>query len=131
MKHLVSIMLVAFLVFLFIVSISAEVFADGDEGLGTPSINIASGTGYIASGTGLEDAQPSALSINITDNFNQVLLYWSGNNVFPNPGDDTIIIDGTEVKGTLIGTSDTWPSGDYILVYRADITNLGLVRGGA
>ena len=47
MKYLVSCTFAAFLVIMCIVGISVDVYADGDEALGTPGISIASGTGII------------------------------------------------------------------------------------
>jgi len=109
---------------------SLEVWADGDEILGSPSIDIAQGTGVIAAGTGLAASQPGTITINITDNIKQVLLYWGGESNVSNLGDNTINVNGIEVTGTLIGTSDDFLGINHIEAYRADITNLGLLGGG-
>jgi hypothetical protein len=114
---------------------SGKVLADGTETLGPPSIAIASGSGIVAAGTGL-DTQPGTINVNVPVGaaVNQVLLYWSGATVGNSPGDNTIEIDGIEVTGTLIGGPAFFFSsgGDiYHSSYRADITGLGLVSPGA
>jgi hypothetical protein len=121
----------AFLALVFLGVSSVEVCADGDEILGPPSIGIEQGTGVIAVGTGLVDSQPGTITIDITDNIKQVLLYWDGRSDIPNLGDNTIIVNGIEVTGTLIGTSDELKNQDQLTVYRADITSLGILGGGS
>ena len=103
-----------------------SVAADGDETLGAPSISIASGSGVIGAGVGLEGTQPGTININVPGSaVNQVLLYWSGVGM-----DSTIDVDGNAVPGTLIGVDE--PGGKtQASTYRADITGLFLVSPGA
>lgn len=108
--------------------------ADGTESLGPPSVGIAAGTGIVVGGTGLI-SQPANLAVSVPAGsaVAQVLLYWEGQHRGP-AGDDTIVIDGTEVTGTLIGGPTFFFNfgGDVMVsAYRADITHLGLVGAGA
>lgn len=130
------------LVVLLTFGISSLVLADGTETLGPPSISIASGSGFVASGTGML-SQPGTIVIDVPGSVVQVLLYWSGGVMVPvgdpapvPPGDDTIVINGTEITGSLIGGSayfyTSFGVGDFwFSSYRADITGLGLVGPGA
>jgi hypothetical protein len=108
----------------YLVLSSQAVFADGNETLGTPSINISTGTGVIASGTGLI-AQPGTIDIIIPGSVDvkQVLLYWEGQYTSPE-GDDTILVNGIEVTGILIGGPTLCFSNVTTSSYRADITNI-------
>src|SRR5437867_3576311 len=75
---------------------SSTVLANGTETLGPPiGITVASGSGTVAAGTGLF-TQPSAINLSVPAGatVKQVLLYWEGQSVFPQPGDDTITING-------------------------------------
>lgn len=106
--------------------VALEVFADGTETLGTPSITIANGTGIVANGTGLVDiTQPGTIYLDIPAGVTvkQVLLYWVGRSTTDHGGYDIIEVDGSNITGTQIGyTSDPklWHSA---MTYRADITN--------
>lgn len=109
-----------------------QALADGTEELGDPSIAIASGSGIVAAGTGMVD-QPGTIDVTVPDGatVNQVLLYWEGQMNTDVAGDDTIVIDGNDVTGILIG-GQTFFAGDiYSSAYRADITDLGLISAGA
>jgi hypothetical protein len=119
------------------------VLADGTEQLGPPSVAIQSGTGMVSAGTGM-NSQPGILH----DEFNasgfevpagatvkQVLLYWEGFTAEDGqPGDDTVTVTkgavSTSVTGTLIGGPTLFFGGATASVYRADITDLGLVTPG-
>jgi hypothetical protein len=108
----------------FLVLSSQAVFADGTETLGTPSIDISTGTGVIASGTGLI-TQSGTIDIIIPGSVDvkQVLLYWEGQHTSPE-GDDTILVNDIEVTGILIG-GPTLCFGDVNTTsYRADITKI-------
>lgn len=107
----------------FLVLSSQAVFADGTETLGTPSIDISTGTGVIASGTGLI-TQPGTINIIIPDSVDvkQVLLYWEGYHTSP-VGDDTILVNGIEVTGILIGGPTSFKDLNTSS-YRADITDI-------
>ena len=130
--------LVATFFSLIFLGMPGDVFADGTETLGPPSIPIASGTGIVAAGTGLV-SQPGTIDITVPAGaaINQVLLYWEGQMVGNVAGDNTIVVDGVEITGTLIGGPAfffTAPGGVgdiYSSGYRADITGLGLVAPGA
>ncbi len=129
-KNLFLSVLVVFVAIICLGVMSVDVFADGDDELGAPGISIASGTGMVAAGTGLATVQPGNITINISDNIKQVLLYWSGKSALSSSGDDTIIIEDIAVTGTLVGTSYNIPAGNHKQTYRADITNLALIGGG-
>jgi hypothetical protein len=113
---------------------SVVMFADGTETLGDPSIPIAMGSGFVASGVGL-GVQPGTITIDVPAGatVNQVLLYWSNEFVGPGFGDDTITVSGNSVTGTSIGgpTYFYYYNGEvYVQSFRADITGLGLVGPG-
>ena len=107
----------------YLVLSSQAVFADGNETLGTPSIDISTGTGVIASGTGLI-TQPGTINIIIPGSVDvkQVLLYWEGYHTSP-VGDDTILVNGIEVTGILIGGPTSFKDLNTSS-YRADITDI-------
>lgn len=128
----ISLLGVAFLAILVLPGISPQqALADGNEVLGPPSIAIASGTGAVLAGTGL-NAQPGTIDFDVPAGatVKQVLLYWygrgSGDGV---TGDDQVVVDGSAVTGTLIGGSLGLPFPPS-QTYRADITSLGLVSAG-
>ncbi|MCD4810302.1 MAG: hypothetical protein K8R17_10435 [Methanosarcinales archaeon] len=108
----------------FLVLSSQAVFADGTETLGTPSIDISTGTGVIASGTGLI-TQLGTIDIIIPGSVDvkQVLLYWEGQHTSPE-GDDTILVNDIEVTGILIGGPTSCFSNVMTSSYRADITKI-------
>lgn len=115
---------------------SGLALADGTETLGPPvGITVASGTGTVAAGTGLF-SQPSSFTVNVPGGatVKQVLLYWEGQSVEGDASDDTIVINGTEVPGSLIGGPAYFFTSGGVRVassaYRADITGLGLVAPG-
>ena len=102
----------------------SETIADGTDQLGPPSISIAPGSYVLVEGTGLIEAQPSdiAMEIPIDVNIAQVLLYWTGRD----GDDDAIEVNGTNVMGSLIGgTADEAAANTY----RADITELSSAEG--
>lgn len=103
--------------------------ADGTETLGPPSIAIQSGTGIVVAGTGLL-SQPGTVNINVPGTVKQVLLYWEGQSIVPNPGDATILINGNLVSGTLIGGPTLFFGNRRSSTFRADITSLNLVTPG-
>lgn len=132
MKSILKIVFVMFsIVAMFATPV--EVMADGTETLGDPSISIASGTGIIAAGTGMRVTQPATITLDVPTGaiVKQVLLYWEGQMSTDEPGDDTIMINGTEVEGDLIGGQAFFFSGAYSSSFRADITSLGLVSDGS
>ncbi len=101
-----------------------EARADGTEQLGVPSIPIAPGSSVVVEGTGLDDAQPGDITIEIPagTSISQVLLYWTGRQSAIPGAMDTIQVNGTDVTGPRIGgpTLSPYPSNTY----RADITDL-------
>ncbi len=109
---------------------------NGTEGLGAPSIAIAAGSGFVEGGVGMVDVTTNTLAIDVPagTTIKQALLYWSGGTTGA-PGDDAILIDGTEIKGDLIGGPvDFFTVAGvhyYFSAYRADITDLNLVAVGA
>ena len=69
------------IVMAFSLIISTFALAEGTETLGTPGIDIASGTGVVAAGVGLQDSQPGNIEITVPAGIiKQVLVYWGGNN---------------------------------------------------
>jgi len=105
---------------------SAVMFADGTETLGPPSIPIASGSGIVAAGTGLE-AQPGTIAINVPGTVQQALLYWGGAVTSNALSDNTILVDGVEVVGAPISDPafffSAFGKSFYYSNYRADITD--------
>lgn len=114
-------------------ALAPRVRADGTETLGDPTIDVATGAGFVAAGTGTVD-QPGLIEFDVPDGetIQQVLLYWSGE--FRDADDDTIEVNGVEVTGELIGGPAyfyTFQGDVYVTAYRADITDLDLVTDGA
>lgn len=106
--------------------------ANGTEALGPPvGIEIAQGSGIVTGGTGMF-TQPSAINLAVPADaaVKQVLLYWEGQHRTAT-GDNTIVVNGTEVVGQLIGGPALFFSQVKSSSYRADITALGLVGPGA
>ncbi len=108
------------------VGLTGVALADGNAILGPPSIAIAAGSGVSVGGTGLV-SQPGTLDITVPGGvtINQTLLYWEGRGA----PDDTIVVDGNLITGTLIGQSAPGLT-NVSSAYRADITALGLVAPG-
>lgn len=112
--------------------------ADGTEALGTPSITIASGSGFVAKGTGMI-TQPGTINVSIPAGatVKQVLLYWEGFMATNGAGDNTVTVsnDGgvttNSVTGASIGGPTLFFTNAYASTFRADITGLGLVSDGA
>lgn len=117
---------------LLTIAAATPIFADGTETLGPPSIAIASGTGVASAGTGMK-SQPGNMTVTVPDGatVNQVLLYWEGFTTTYALGDDTIVVNGTEVTGTPIGGPTFFFDPAHASTFRADITGLGLVGAGA
>lgn len=89
------------------------------------------GSGLVVEGTGMV-SQPAMIDLNVPGSVVQVLLYWSGgSNAADHAGDNTIVIEGMEVQGDLIGGPAYFFSDVWFSAYRADITSLGLVAEGA
>lgn len=115
-------------------AVGQSALADGTETLGAPSIGIASGTGLVSAGVGLEEGQPGEITIDVpaSATIQQVLLYWSHEDGFG--GDDTVNVDGIDVTGTQIGGPafffDFAGTPVEVHGFRADITALGLVANG-
>ncbi len=101
------------------------------ETLGEPDIPIAQGSGMVIEGTGML-TQPNSISIDVPgSSIEQVLLYWSGGtNIEPLNGDNTIIFEGMEIEGELIGGPAYFFLDYDFFAYRADITGMGLVSNG-
>ncbi|MFH1845362.1 MAG: SdrD B-like domain-containing protein [bacterium] len=104
---------------------------NGDETLGPPSIAIATGSGIVEAGTGM-NTQPGSIVIDVPGTaIEQALVYWSGGtDASPFLGDDTIVFGGTEITGELIGGPSYFFGAYEFTAYRADITDLGLVALG-
>lgn len=124
-------LLVATAIFSFFV-LPGHVYSDGTETLGLPGIDISQGTGIVTAGTGLSDSQPASFDIEVPAeaSVNMALLYWEGQMKSDAVGDDTLVVNGIEVKGELIGGQTYFFDGAYCSSFRADITDLGLVEPG-
>jgi hypothetical protein len=100
---------------------------EGTETLGPPAIPIATGTTIVGGGVGLVDAQPDTMTVNVPAGatIKQVILYWEGQSIVPDPGDSTIVVNGITIPGTLIGglTAFQHERMTQISAFRADITN--------
>ena len=124
-------------------------FSDGSEILDLPSIEIAPGSGIAMGGVGLFLDNLDGTFTNLDGDINvsvpadatvkQVLLYWvgeSGPSHAEPIGDDSCIVNGTPVVGTLIGGSTRFyglgdgSGGIWYEVYRQDITDLAVVTPG-
>ncbi len=109
---------------------------NGTETLGTPSITIANGSGFAEGGVGMVGVASGVLDITVPAGatVNQALLYWAGGTTGA-PGDDAIMVDGTEIQGELIGGPVDFFSVSgvnyFFSGYRADITDMGIVSAGA
>jgi hypothetical protein len=112
--------------------------ADGSETLGAPSIAVAEGSGIVAAGVGLIQAQPGTIDITVPPGatVNQVLLYWEGQMRGNVVGDASIVVNGNDVTGVLIGGPTLFfrEVGGTDLIhssaFRADITGLDLISEG-
>ena len=128
---------VAIATFALTVAAAAEVYADGTEFLGPPSITIANGSGLAAAGTGIEAADGSTMnagtvSIDIAAGQTpiQVLAYWEGffEAGTTRPATFDLMVDGSSYTGQLIGGYVT-PRGLQFAAYRSDVTGIALVPG--
>jgi hypothetical protein len=131
MNRLKKILVYTMLFGLFLGVFTTGVSADGTETLGIPSINIATGSGIVAKGTGLI-TQPGTININVPTgaSIKQVLLYWEGQHTTAN-GDNTIEVNSNLVTGKLIGGPTLFFSNVKSSSYRADITSLNIVKIGS
>ncbi|MCA8963026.1 MAG: hypothetical protein KDC38_21030, partial [Planctomycetes bacterium] len=116
-------------------------WADGSEMLGNPTIPIANGNIVMAAGTGMQNG-PGLIQIDLpAADIVQVIAYWSGAELGPMLGDDSIQIAGVDVFGKSIGGPTfffTCPAGCgptagdfYYSAFRADVTDLGLLAPGS
>ena len=105
--------------------------ADGTKTLGPPppEFDIATGTGIVAAGAGLI-FQPSSIELDVPGEVKQAIIYWECQMDPDDPADDTIMIDGNEIVGTLIGGPNNFFRTTFSSTFRADITALGLVDSG-
>ena len=65
MKRLFVLSVLVILVVLLAYGTSSLVLADGTETLGPPSISIASGSGIVAAGAGLNYVQPGIINLDV------------------------------------------------------------------
>jgi hypothetical protein len=125
--------------------LAGPALAEGTETLGPPGIAIATGSGIVAGGVGMQEHPnaPASFTVNVPAGatVKQVLLYWQGRftSYLAAAGDDTISLNGHEVAGTRIGGPTPFfqhfvgpgEGSEIIDAYRADVTALGLVSAGA
>jgi hypothetical protein len=109
----------------------ADYDKDGSEELGTPSIAIADGSGFLEGGVGMVGTDTGNFDITVPAGATvvQVLLYWEGGTTI-DAGDDIISINGTSVTGTEIGGPTNFFENYNFYAYRADITAEGIVAPG-
>jgi hypothetical protein len=136
---------------LYVAIPGAQSLADGTETLAPPQgITIASGTGIIAAGVGLENKDPLIekkieFSIPVGATVKQVLIYWEGQTPLNGDIDVTFNVNGVPVPAVDPGGTSadsnriaepieffTLGTGErlFSLAYRADITPLGVVVPG-
>ena len=148
MKKLSIFAVAAFACLCFIGVMSGEVFADGDETLGSPTITISPGSGIVAAGVGMVNKSSSSsqadwagdISVYVPHGaeIQQVLLYWEGRGA-PSANNIEVRKRLPEEAGWIL-LSATNPVTDRVLIgqafsansyaYRADVTNLTLVEPG-
>src|SRR4051794_10556673 len=112
-------------------------YADGTETLGTPSVPITTGTDVTVAGVGMQPFADSAntFGVNLPSDaiVKQVLVYWEGHyssGSGPDHPDTQINVNGTPVNGQLIGGPSNFFLNELWYTYRADITNLNVVKSG-
>ena len=91
---------------LLMVALATPVLADGSEDLGSPfPLVLANGTGFATGGIGLTMTQPGTLNVAVPAmaQVKQILIYWEGQERDPGLPDDSIVVSGIPVTGTLIG----------------------------
>jgi hypothetical protein len=119
----------------FTLLLAGPLLADGSELLGAPSIPVIPNGRAVLAGTGLVDSQPGLISVALPTDavVAQVLAYWDGLDApADSQGDfDDIILGGQAVTGTRIGGPTNFFKNYWVSSYRADVTALGLVGGGA
>jgi hypothetical protein len=109
---------------------------DGSETLGDPvGLTLATGSGIVSAGVGLFPNLSGAINVTVPmgATVKQVILYWEGQHSTP-AGDNAIMVNGNAVTGAFIGggtAAGLFYFPYYSSTYRADITGLGLVTGGA
>ncbi len=118
---------------LLLISLLNTGFGEGTETLGEANLSLASGSGFIGAGTGLSSGS-GTIDVVVPGEVKQVLLYWSGSVIGDMPSDNTLVIDGQVVEGTLIGGPTFFFDFEGLFFassYRADITDLDLVSQGS
>lgn len=110
--------------------LAPTVLAQYVETLGPSTAVLVPGTGTATAGTGLFDDGEGTISIDIPAGVtvDQVLLYWGGRDNLEQ--DDEVLVDGTPVTGTLIGTA-ALSQRAKAFAFRADITGLVTLTPGA
>ena len=122
----------------FVMASAGPALAEGDETLGAPSIEIASGSGIAAGGVGTYGTGEGTIEVTVPDGveIRQVLLYWEGQTSTGYEPDAEVTVGGTAVTGTPLSSAPIpfYPEVDPDVsssAYRADITELGLIQPGA
>ena len=105
---------------------------EGDESLQSLQEDfLGDGNRVFSAGAGLQESQPQRVVIDIPAgvSIEKVLLYWG---LRAQEGDDDLLVDGVAVVGELVGVSSGFPD-PWLqpFTYRADITELGIIRPGA
>jgi hypothetical protein len=103
---------------------------NGTEFLG--EIAISAGSGFAEGGVGMVGIDSGILEITVPvfATVEQVLLYWVGGTT-SDDGDSSIMINGIDINGELIGGGDEFFFDNYTFYgYRADLTTRGLVNPG-
>ena len=109
----------------------SRLFADGNETIAPiAEISVADGDTILAAGIGLEKSQPMKIVLDVPQGtgVKQVFLYWG---LRSSAGDSSVRVNNIspKVDGRRIGASTNVPE-ERAFVFRADITDLGLIKAG-
>jgi hypothetical protein len=109
--------------------------ADGTETLGPPSIAVANGSAALIAGVGTKDYPNTPVSFTFQvpagATVKQVLAYWHGHAWYETAPDSKISLNDKDVTGQLIGGPSNFYLSEVFWTFRADVTNLALVKAGS
>lgn len=108
-------------------------FADGNNTIGAPSIAIASGSGVVTAGVGLDGGTGTiVINVPLGATIKQVLFYASyRHDQQGSPPGPTVSLNGVDVAVEAIGLSDPADGSPFATSARVDVTELGLVAPGS
>lgn len=110
---------------------SAVASADGTETLGSPTVELAAGSGVAVGGVGLY-SQPGSLVVEIPADatVQQALLYFETGSHDDGVPHDTITVNGEALTCPLIGGPTFFYGDVYSSTHRCDITDRDLIKAG-